>query len=136
MRGKTKRRIRNFFILAVIGAIAVAAFLTNPGQEKHKEAVRNKFDTYMQKTLKDGLSGANNDWGKAGQIIGGAVSGAIVAQLTDQVVSVGNYYLFSTTKITWNGQTNVVGIGAFGNVFLSGKIDDALKKGTLPITNK
>ena len=39
-----------------------------------------------------------------------------------------NYILFSTTKMTLDGEIKVVGIGAFGNVFISNKIDKAIEE--------
>ncbi|MBK8442421.1 MAG: hypothetical protein IPL35_02955 [Sphingobacteriales bacterium] len=38
--------------------------------------------------------------------------------MIDNSVSTDNYILFSTTKYSLEGETKVVGIGAFGNVFI------------------
>jgi len=46
-------------------------------------------------------------------------------------MSTDNYVLFSTTKITWEGETRIIGIGAFGNVFITKELDESLNKGLL-----
>lgn len=33
------------------------------------------------------------------------------------LISTDNYILFSFTKATWDGETKIIGISAFGNVF-------------------
>lgn len=46
-------------------------------------------------------------------MIGGAVAGSLLENL----ITTDNYILFLTTKLTWNGETRVKGIGAFENIF-------------------
>jgi hypothetical protein len=42
------------------------------------------------------------------------------------MVIIDNYFIFSITKIKKDDGTKVIGIGAFGNVFFTKKLDDAL----------
>lgn len=85
----------------------------------------------MQKSLKNKHSETNNEWEQAGQALGLMLGGAIIDQVINNFVSADNYVLFSTTKITWDGKTKIVGIGVFGNVYLTRQLDDALNEGLL-----
>ncbi len=66
--------------------------------------------------------------GGTAQAITMMLGGAVLDGFVDNVVSSDNYILFSTTKMTLDGEIKVVGIGAFGNVFISNKIDKAIEE--------
>ena len=58
----------------------------------------------------------------------GMMLGTTLAEgLINNMVSRDNYLLFSLTKVTFDGESKIIGIGILGNVFLTGKVDD-LKK--------
>src|SRR5690606_37130232 len=97
-----------------IGTIILIAIFTNPNQDRHKEVIRNKFNTIMQKSFKEEKKGENEVAQALGLMLGGALAGSLL----DNLISTDNYLLFSTTKMMWEGETKVIGIGAFGNVFL------------------
>jgi len=128
---KPKEMKKNYVILGIIGLIIIIAVITNPNQDRHKEVIKSKLNTYMQKSLKDSHSETNSEWDQAGKALGLMFGGAIIDQIINNLVSTDNYVLFSTTKITWDGKTKIVGIGAFGNVYLTSQLDDALNKGLL-----
>ena len=115
--------------LLIISLFIVVAVLTNPKRERHKEVIKTKVMAYMQSTAKEHLK--NNDEQQAGQAFAALLGGALADGLIENLLSIDNYVLFSTTKITWEGKTRVIGVGAFGNVFLSGKLDDVLNEGLL-----
>ena len=117
--------------LIVIGIIVLVAVLTNPSQDKHREAIKSKLNAYLQQSMKESLKETDNEWEQAGQALGLMIGGAFVDRIIDNLISTENYVIFSTTKMTWDGQTKVVGIGAFGNVFLTSKVDDALNDSLL-----
>lgn len=122
---------KELFIFAIIGAIILVAILTNPNQDRHKEVIKNKLNSYMQKSMKQNLTETDNVWAQAGQALGMMLGGALVDRIIDNLVSTDNYVLFSTTKISWEGETKVIGIGAFGNVFITNKLDEAMNEGFL-----
>lgn len=122
--------MKKIYLQIVVGLIVLIAVITNPNQERHKEAVKNKLNSYMQKAMKENLTG-NNDLQQAGQALGMMLGGAFIDRMIDNLVSADNYVLFSLTKITWDGQTKVVGVGVFGNVFFSSKLDELVDKGLL-----
>jgi hypothetical protein len=85
----------------------------------------------MQESMKQNLTKTDNEWEQAGQALGMMLGGALVDKIIDNLVSTENYILFSTTKISWEGETKIIGIGAFGNVFTTSKLDDTMNEGLL-----
>ena len=122
---------KNYVVLIAIGLILLVAVLTNPNQDRHKEVIRGKFNSYMQKSMSEGLSETDNEWEQAGQVLGMVLGGAMIDGIISNIVTTDNYVVFSTTKISWEGESKVIGVGAFGNVFLTGKFDEALSEGLL-----
>ncbi|MCL2761193.1 MAG: DUF4359 domain-containing protein [Desulfuromonadales bacterium] len=126
---------KKYLIFAIIGILVFVAILTNPNQDRHKEVIKNKLNSYMQKSIKKSLPETNDELGQAGQALGMMFGAALVDRVVDTLVSTDNYLLFSTTKINWEGKSKVIGIGAFGNVYITSKLDKALNEGLLK-TNK
>lgn len=122
---------KNHIGLAIIGLIILVAVFTNPDQNRHKEVIKNKLITYMQKSIKKDQAEPRDEFEEAAQAIGITLGGMIAEKVLDNLVSTDNYVVFSTTKITWEGETRIIGIGAFGNVFITKKLDDSLNKGLL-----
>ena len=113
-----------YILIAIIGVIVFIAIFTNPSIDEHKEAMKNKLNPLLQKNLKQEL----NEMGGTAQAITMMLGGAVLDGFVDNAVSSDNYILFSTTKMTLDGEIKVVGIGAFGNVFISNKIDKAIEE--------
>ena len=88
----------------------------------------------MQKAMKDGLKNSDSGAEQLGSALGLMLGGTLLDRMIETMVSTDNYVLFSTTKITWDGKSKLIGIGVFGNVFISDKIDEAIKggKGLIP----
>lgn len=122
---------KGYVALLIIGLIVLIAALTNPGPERHKEVVKTKFKEYMQKSMKDSTNVSEDESNEVGLAFGMLIGNAIIEPIVNSLISTDNYILFSTTKITWDGKTRVIGFGAFGNVFISKKIDNALDQGLL-----
>jgi hypothetical protein len=122
---------KRYLALVALLCVIILAIFTNPKQERHKEVLKAKLNAHLQQSAEDGGNGASVGWERAGQAFGIMLGGFIVEQAVNNLVSTDDYILFSTTRITWQGDTRTIGIGAFGNVFLSGKIDEALENGLL-----
>jgi hypothetical protein len=103
--------------------------LTNPSQERHKEVVKNKLNVIMQKAINESLKNSDSGAQQIGSALGLMLGGAMLDRMIESMVSTDNYVLFSTTKITWEGKSKLIGIGLFGNVFISDELDQALKDG-------
>ncbi len=117
--------------LFVIGLMLLLAILTNPNQDRHKEVVKAKLNSYMQKSISEGLSGTGNEFEQAGQALGVMLGGPIIDGVISNIVTTDYLVIFSTTKISWEGESKVIGVGAFGNVFLTRELDEALEDGLL-----
>src|SRR4051812_47349612 len=91
--------------LIVISVIVLIAIITNPGPERHKEAVKTELNKLMQQEISDKAG----ETGTTGQALGALLGGAVIDRMVNNMVSTDNYLLFSTTKVTWEGQTRVIG---------------------------
>lgn len=116
-------------ILIFVGLILLIGVITNPNQDRHKEVVKNKLNVLMQKAMKESLKNSDTGAEQIGSALGLMLGGAMLDRMIESMVSSDNYVLFSTTKATWEGKTKIIGIGVFGNVFISDEIDNALKDG-------
>lgn len=107
--------------LIIISAIILIGIITNPNSDRHKEAVKNKLNSIFQTSKSEQES---DEWSQ----LGDAFTMMIIGPIVNNLISTDNYILFSTTKINWEGESRVIGLGAFGNVFLSKQLDEKLKK--------
>ncbi|MDQ6530094.1 DUF4359 domain-containing protein [Flavobacterium sp. LHD-85] len=118
---------KHYIIAGLCLFILVTAF-TNPGTEKHKEEVKLKMNAFLEKEIDKENTTSNNQMSEAGGILGNALAQSMVNMLVDNIVSSSNYIIFSTTDVTVEGKTKTIGFGILGNVFLSSKIDEAIKQ--------
>jgi Domain of unknown function (DUF4359) len=118
-----KKSLITFLVLAVI---ILTAIFTNPDLIKHKEVIKNKVSSYMQHKIKENSKTSDAEWEEMRQKIGVVLGGPIIEDLVDKIVSTNNYLLFSTTKLTWDGKSKVIGIGAFGDILLTTTMDEGL----------
>lgn len=109
----------------IIGSIflVLLLLLTNPSQDKHKLALKDKFVSSITKELeeqkqKTGMEGLQS-----------VVATIFIDNMVDKTVTSENWLLFSTTKITVEGNEKTIGFGILGHVYLSSKIDEALNEG-------
>ena len=110
-------------VIIIAGFILLLSILTNPNQDRHKEIVKNKIHSILQSS---NLIEINNVSELTGYTVGMILSNALADLTINNLISTNNYICFSTTKITWGLNTKVIGIGAFGNVYLLGETNDLL----------
>ena len=84
------------YIALVLIILMITAFLTNPPREKHEEIIRDK----AKQILKEQLSYKHQD--------------------------AFDFGIFSTTNFLLDNKQTLIGIGAFGKVWLSSKIDEKI----------
>jgi len=117
--------MKNFILIVLIAAIGVAAYMTNPQPGQHRDAAKQRVGELLQASI----SKESSALGSIGAAVG-TVGKTLATPVLAQIVNSDNYYLFSTTTFTWNGVTNVVGVGAFGRVFLGEKFNKVYKSMT------
>ena len=124
----TSEMKKSYMISAIAAVIFLVAILTNPNQERHKEAVKTKLNASIQKAMKE-MSTTEEDkrFEQIAQGLTRVFGGPLVDAIVGSTISSDNYIFFSTTRFSDAGETKIIGIGVFGNVFLSKKINDALK---------
>ncbi len=109
----SKKRI---FSLVLIAILLIAVF-TNPSKEKMETELSSKAKEILTKQLnykdKDALD--------LGMMLFGD---QVIKQFVQNYTSTHNYFLFSLSKINWNGEQIIVGGGAFNQVWISSKLDE------------
>jgi hypothetical protein len=115
--------------LAVLALVIIVAVITNPKLEDHKAAIKSKMNAAIQKSMSETISQSNDGLQQAGSVLGVMLGGALIDRLIDSAVGVDNYVLFSLTKVTWEGNSMIVGVGIFGNVFLVSAMHKSLARG-------
>ncbi|MCY4778688.1 hypothetical protein ORI89_03425 [Sphingobacterium sp. UT-1RO-CII-1] len=108
-------KTRLFSILGI--TILLLSFLSNPPKELHEKVVKDKIISLL-KTEPGSKNKELIDFGI--QLIGNT----LVDQFVEEHLHIKNYYVFSLTKIRWEDQNVIIGLGIFGKVWLSPKIDE------------
>jgi hypothetical protein len=110
-------------IVAVL-LLGVAAF-TNPGIDKHREAVRHKLSQVLQQTMQDKMGDMSKN--QLANAFASVIGNAVIEQVLKTGITSGNYVFFSTTVFTWQGKSQVIGIGLFGKVVLTKNLDHVMQ---------
>ncbi len=115
---------KGYFTFGITAFIILIAVISNPNEDKHKSAVKSKVLAFnVANAVSDIANSSDNNYNNVSRSIGTALGGVIVEQLINSILSSDNYLVFSTTKVTWKGETKIIGFGAFGNVFLSDELE-------------
>lgn len=119
------RRKRSLLRLVIFIAILVIAFFTNPDAQAHKEALKTKLIEVIDESMAERQDDVVtfSTWKLAGP------------QMTDVFLqnnfSVDDYKVLSLTKINWDNQSYIVGVGAFGNVWITKRLNKELADTTI-----
>lgn len=110
------------FLLLLIG-LAVVAYLTNPPKEVHQAAAYKKMNQIVENTMS--RYGIEN---KLLSSLGVELSDKFIGELLEKQISSDNYYVLSLTKLNWENESYIIGVGAFNKVYISNKVDDIAQK--------
>jgi hypothetical protein len=99
-----------FFLLLFVAAI------TNPKQEFHKSNIKTRV--YKELNIDTIPKATNNNIFDYFSEIGNSFGKSMVDNAVDSLLQVDDYYFFSLTKVAYQGQTKIIGIGAFNQIFL------------------
>ena len=107
-------------MIAVIALILLAGYLTNPGKELHKEQLKIKLTEVIGEAMQERQDNliVYGAWEMAG--------GMMIEAFTENHMSVDNYFLFSLTRLHWDGRSYIIGIGGFGQVYITKRLDKEL----------
>lgn len=110
-------------LLFIVVVVLAVAYFTNPTTEKHQQTAKEMAERIVEKKLSSFNVPAS--WLKS-------ENNSIVDDFTDklikQYVFVDNYYLFSLTKVEWEGEEYPVGVGLFGYVFIFEKVEEVINQ--------
>ncbi|MEI6556546.1 MAG: DUF4359 domain-containing protein [Paludibacter sp.] len=118
-------------IVGIILGITIIAASTNPKPYRHKELLKTKLYSGLEQSGTDKIPGTDESQGK---ICGGMktlLKKEMINQLVENDVSTKSYGVFSTTSITIDRKTKVIGVGIFGFVFYTSEFDETFKEGIL-----
>lgn len=108
--------------IGLAALLLLIAVFTNPDLSRHREAVKTKImNTIGTRTF------SADERGQAGAALGMFLGGSLVDMMIDNLVTCDDYIVCSLTKVTFRGTSRIVGIGLFGNVFLSDRFNNAFE---------
>jgi len=120
--------MKRIFYLLFLGIVVIIAAITNPSLEDHREAVQEKVHQHLEKRFSEAAADSDTNWGEIGNALGLSLGDALAAPLIKSLIKVDNYVVFSLTQADWEEETHTIGIGIFGQVLLSPKIDEKLEE--------
>lgn len=98
----------NKIIGVVVATLLLILAFTNPSEQSHKDAVMKVVTEKVKENQPE------NEWEEAGQNLGLMM----VQGMINNMVYRDNYILFSTTKLTFQGETKTIGYGVLGKVYI------------------
>lgn len=105
-------------IIALLGVvILLGAILTNPSEEE----IKDKLTHQSKVILKKQLDAENRDVLDFGMAVFGE---QVVQQFLSSYTHTENFYLFSLTRMSWNGEKIVIATGAFNQVWINPNLED------------
>ena len=99
-------------LIAIVGLL-VAAILTCPKKEQHVAAISDKVSSALRDELSEDADGF--------EALGVLLGGALATPMIRSSISVDDYVLCSVGKYSYQGEEQIISIGAFGHVFTVSK---------------
>jgi hypothetical protein len=112
-------------LVIIIMVLMVLAGYTNPGIEKHREAVSSEVNRCLEEEVKRSDS-SSITLEKLGEELGLNLGKRWIRNITHEAVGSQNYVLFSVTTLHLGMEKRNIGIGLFGFVHLLDNFDEAL----------
>lgn len=100
--------------------ILAVAFFTNPKKEAHLDTLKTKLTEVINESMTERQQDVitYNAWKLAGS--------QLVDAFASNYVSVDNYFVFSLTRLHWNNESYIIGVGAFGKVYITKRLNKEL----------
>lgn len=103
--------MKKLMVIIILLLVAVLMTLTVPDKQKHKDAMMEAINEYVEEEATDKLG--DNVLAKLGK----SVVVKTVETALNSKLKVDNYYLFNTTHVRLEGEDQVLSYGLFGHVF-------------------
>jgi hypothetical protein len=116
---------KNYILISFL-SIAVLIY-TNPSEENHLQTVKLKLKMSMNKKMSSDINLSNNSFNSIGKGLGMILGDALIDRLTENFVFRQNFVIFSLTKVNFKGEDKIIGFGILGNIFITDRIEEALK---------
>ena len=110
-------------LIVVIVILGIAVF-TNPSKKDHIEAVKDLLAEKINESMINSITDSKNNFEAAGAALGATLGMSFLNNFLDNMVFRKNYIVFSLTEIRLGGQSKIIGIGAFGSVWIGKSTDD------------
>lgn len=116
--------------ITIFGTVCITAVLifTNPDRVKHSMAVKEILTKEFNKAMTDELRKSKNNYQQANAGIGLFLGSTLIEKIVDGYIDCENFYLFSLTKINFDGHNKTIGFGILGKVFISDKLKENTSK--------
>lgn len=108
--------------------IAIILILTNPDRAKHSITVKEILTKEFNKSMTEELRKSKNVYKRADAGIGLLLGSTLIDKIIDGYIDCENFYLFSLTKIDFEGNTKTIGVGILGKVYISDKLKESTSK--------
>lgn len=111
---------------AFLGFLILILVITNPNTSEHKALLKDQLNERMEQKLYEGEEADSSDGLK---MIGSFLGKAMISGAVSTMVTVDSYVVCSTSRLSMNGKSEVIGLGILGNVFLVGDVKEVLEDG-------
>lgn len=120
MKNKRNRNRSGGIFLVIFVVMLLIAYFTNPKEEVHKEMLKIRLMEVLDETMLERQDDviAYSAWKQAGR--------QMVETFADNYISVDNYFLFSLTRLHWDGESYIAGIGGFRKVYITKQLNSEL----------
>lgn len=103
--------MKKYLLIIIVLLVAVLMVLTVPDKAKHKEAMMEAINEYVEEEAVEKLG--DNVLARLGK---GVIVKTVETALNSKL-KIENYYLFNKTYVRLNGEDQMLSLGMFGHVF-------------------
>ncbi len=121
--------MRKALPLLLVGFILIIATISNPPQERHQEVLEKRLKEFFAEKMEIKEAEEEDGLGRVVLGLGKIFGNALIDLAIENKVTADNYLFFSLTKVPHEGEEKIIGIGIFGNVFITQELEKALEEG-------
>lgn len=103
--------MKKYLLIIIVLLVAVLMVLTVPDKAKHKEAMMEAINEYVEEEAVD----------KLGDTVLARLGKGVIVKTVETALNsklkIDNYYLFNKTYVRLNGEDQMLSLGMFGHVF-------------------